>query len=178
MVGRYRFDPSRRQGLRLPDGTPVWWRPVVASDRRAFQAYFRQLSDETRFQRFQTPLTELPSSVWDSLLNEVDLNRHVALALHEGDAVIAVCHLVRLDEDWNTADLGVVVADSWQGRGIGHLVVREALRVARDIQRIDTEVVAGNQAAMRLLEGLGPNQVEYYGGTCRVQVDILLSAAA
>ena len=167
-----RFDRSWMDELHLRDGTAVWWRPVVPSDRDAFEASFPHLSARTRYLRFHNRVRQLPPSLWRKLVDEVDQRRHIAFALHAGAEVIAVCHLVRSEQDWHTADLSLLVTDEWQGRGAGSLLAREVLAVAGDVHRIDTAVLLENDAALRTLRGLGETLVEYVDGDYRARVDL------
>ena len=158
--------------LRLRDGAPVWWRYTNPSDRAAFEAGFAKLSKQSRFLRFGQDVDELPDAWWKHLVEEVDQHSHISLVLYAGDTPIAVCHLIRSADDWHTADVAVTVADDWQGRGAGGLLLREALRVAGDVRRIDTQVLLANTAAVQLLESVGELQLECVQGHCRAIVDV------
>ena len=55
--------------------------------------------------------------------------------------------------DEGTADIGLVVADAWQGLGLGSLLLDEILRAGeqRGIHEFSAEVLTDNRRALRLL---------------------------
>ena len=173
-----RQEPERSHKLRLRDGTPVWWRYVTPADRAAFSAGFAKLSGHSRYLRFQQQVDDLPDAVWNSLFDSIDQRSHIALVLYADASPIAVCRLIRLAEDWHTADVAVTVADDWQGRGAGGLLLHEALRVAGDIRTIDTQVLLSNIAAIRMLQSVGDLRMDCVQGHCRARVEIVAGAAA
>jgi GNAT superfamily N-acetyltransferase len=164
--------------LRLGDGTPVRWRYVKPGDRAAFSAGFEKLSERSRYLRFQQPVDDLPEGLWAWLFDSIDQRSHIALVLYAGDAPIALCRLIRLPNDWHTADVAVTVADDWQGRGAGGLLLEEALRVAGDVRSIDTQVLLSNIAAIRMLQSVGELRLDCVQGHCRARVDVVVGAAA
>jgi acetyltransferase len=165
--------------LLLRDGTPVTWRYVLPSDRASFEAGLADhLSARSRQQRFHSPAVQLPPAVWDNLVDRVDQDAHIALVMHAGTEGVAVAHVLRQPGRWWVADVAVTVADRWQGRGAGSLLLREAIAVAGDIETIDTLVMADNEAALRMLGSLGPVTVDCADGQCRVQVDLTVARAA
>lgn len=167
---RHRFDRSWADDLRLIDGTPVWWRVIVPTDRPSFERWLETLSKESLVRRFHVPFRSLPDEMWEALLNDVDQKRHIAIALHRGADIVGTCHLIRSRDDWHTADVAVTVTDVWQGKGAGGLMAREILGLAGDVRHIDTSVLQENRAARMLLARLGSASVSCANGTCRVRV--------
>ncbi|HEU5265727.1 MAG TPA: GNAT family N-acetyltransferase [Jatrophihabitans sp.] len=163
--------PSRPQ-LMLRDGTPVWWRFVEPADRAEFEAGFEQLSDRSRYRRFHQHVTELPEQLWDRLVDQANQHSNIAVLLYAGEHPIAVAHVFRSATDRHTADVAVTVSDDWQGRGAGSLLLREALTVASDVRRIDTQVLLSNTPAVRMLESFGDVEFECVQGHCRAVVQI------
>ena len=55
--------------------------------------------------------------------------------------------------DEGTADIGLVVADAWQGLGLGSLLLEEILRAGeqRGIHQFSADVLTDNRRALRLL---------------------------
>ncbi|MEO9139996.1 MAG: GNAT family N-acetyltransferase [Jatrophihabitans sp.] len=177
------MDSTNRIGtqLRLRDGTPVRWRFVVPSDRPAFEAGFASLPAHTRYLRFHQHINELPEQLWDGLdetANSAEPRRHVALLLYAGTDPIGVCHVIRSEQDWHTADVSVTIAEDWQGRGAAGLLLGEALYVAGDVHRIDTQVMLDNTAAIRMLESIGEIEFSCVQGHCQAVVTISAAAAA
>ena len=61
-----------------PDGRRVTLRPVLPQDAALEQALVRALSPSSRYQRFFTPIRELPAS-WLSRMTQIDDLQHLAL---------------------------------------------------------------------------------------------------
>lgn len=136
----------------LPDGGHLVIRPVRPEDKAAFIEAFERLSPETRYRRFFAPLNQLPVTLL-AALTEVDyVDRFAWVALTcEGDheALVGVARYARM-EDPAAAEVGLVVVDEYQGRGIGSLLldalVLEALGAG--VRRFEGEVL-GENAVMR-----------------------------
>ncbi len=164
--------------LRLRDGAAVRWRFVTPADRAVFAAAFANLSEHSLYLRFQQPVDGVPDEVWEQLYDTIDQRTHIALVLYAGESPIAVCRLIRLADDWHTADVAVTVTDEWQGRGAGSVLLRETLRIAGDIRHIDTQVLLSNVAAVQMLQSVGDLQLDCVQGHCRARVDLVTGAAA
>src|SRR2546428_8566518 len=56
-------------------------------------------------------------------------------------------------DEGTTADIGLVVADGWQGLGLGSLLLEEVLRAGeqRGIHEVSADVLTENHRALRLL---------------------------
>ena len=81
------------------------------------------------------------------------------VAEHPGEPVrrlIAVARYVRLPDDPDAAEVAIVVADDWQGRGrrlpAGRRAALAARRAARGIRRFTATMASDNVAAHRLME--------------------------
>lgn len=82
------------------------------------------------------------------------------VAVSDAGAVIGslTCAGGALKADQHTTDLGVYVEKAWRGRGVGAALMAEAVRWAvqsRRVRRVELEVMATNERAIRLYEGFG-----------------------
>ena len=61
------------------------------------------------------------------------------------------------DPDTDFADVGFIVKDTWQGKGLGRILVEEMIRLAREngIKGLTADVLASNQAMLHLFEQTG-----------------------
>jgi GNAT superfamily N-acetyltransferase len=68
-----------------------------------------------------------------------------ATAMLDGETLLGVARYVR-DEDDQAAEFALVVADSWQGRGIGARVMAKLIDAARrrGVKRLYGEILATN----------------------------------
>lgn len=147
---------SRGGGTRLRDGSSVEIRPIEPEDRDRLRSGFERFSDRTRYLRFQVPMPRL-SDEHLSYLTDVDHHDHEALVAVEPDSgdVIGDARFVRVGE--GVAECAIVVADDWQGRGLGSALLDRLVERAREegVQRFTALVLAQNAEAIRLLERLG-----------------------
>jgi len=76
--------------------------------------------------------------------------------LEEREALIGVARYV-LDAGGESCEFALVVADAWQGRGIGRRLMEKLIAVARErgLKRIYGEVLATNRAMLELARKLG-----------------------
>lgn len=138
----------------LPDGTPVWVRPIVPADSAALAEGFAQLSLESRSRRFLTAVPALSPRTL-RYLTEVDYINHFALVVwtsEEPEQLIAVGRYIRLTERPEAAEMAATVGDAYQGRGVGTLLMQSLIAVAQ-AAGISTFVASVRQdnAAMRAL---------------------------
>ena len=159
----------------LRDGSTVLIRSIEPDDRDRLRAGFEQLSDHSRYMRFQTPLANL-SEQQLSYLTEVDHHDHEALVAvgpseDEGE-IVGVARFVRVSD--GVAECAVTVADQWQGRGVATELLDRLAERAREegIDRFTALVLAQNTEALRLLERLGETEQRRSGA--QVELDIEL----
>lgn len=123
-------------------------RPLRNGDTAAVQAVFDRLGPTSRRQRFGGAKNVLTA---DDLarLARVDENHHVLVALVDGDP-IGIARLVR---DGSDAEVAVEVADEWQGRRVGTLLMAWLAADARaaGIERLHANVDYDNAASRALM---------------------------
>jgi len=145
----------------LPDGVTVTVRPIRPEDAEMEASFVRNLSENARHFRFMIGLKELTREMLIRF-TQIDYDRELALVglVERGGqwTQIAVARYVKADP--GSAHVAIVVADAWQGRGIGvrlfELLI-EAAR-ARGIVRLEGEVLAENTPARSLMARLGFSQ--------------------
>ena len=166
-IGRLFLGPRAPAGPEpthhLPDGTPVIVRPIEPTDAAAMAEAFARLSSRSRYQLFLSVVDRLTPAELE-YLSRVDGDRHLALGmavLQPGASTpvpVAIARCIREAEDPETAEVAVIVADEWQGRGVGRLLLGCLAERSRavGICRWKAVMLAENDAARRLLEGIGP----------------------
>lgn len=140
----------------LGDGTALVVRPIRPDDKDALVSGLERLSERTIYRRFLSPKAGFSASEL-RYLTEVDGHDHVAVVVEDPDEageLIATGRWIRLAEDGEAAEIAVTVADCWQRRGIGSLVVSVLADEAtwHGIYRFTATVSAENTPALRLLE--------------------------
>jgi GNAT superfamily N-acetyltransferase len=110
------------------DGTAVHLRPLRRDERELVARFFAGLSAESRRRRFLQPMPRLPEAMLRRLV-DVDGRHHVAMIASVDGECVGVASYVALADELGAAEVGVAVADHYQGRGIGRLLI-DALRPA------------------------------------------------
>jgi RimJ/RimL family protein N-acetyltransferase len=134
----------------LPDGRIVHIRPILPSDSDALVRFHEGLSGETTRLRFFTLHPHLtPREV--ERFTHVDHHNREGLVALSGDDIIAVG---RYDRIPGTADAEVafVVADGWQGHGLGTVLLHQLAARARaeGVTRFVAETLSENRPMQRV----------------------------
>jgi acetyltransferase len=119
--------------------------------------FFDRLSDRTRYQRFMQHLTELTPEML-ARFTRLDYPRELALvALHpQADEFIAVGRYAPRPGD-KSAEFGLVVADDWQGKGLGRALLERLCSAARNAgyDALYGYILADNRGMLELARRLG-----------------------
>ena len=145
-------EPDRHE---LLDGSEIELREVLPSDKEAIASGFEKLSPESRYRRFFAARDRL-SAADLRYLTEVDHVDHEAVIAFDDDGeTVGVARYVRGD-DPDTAEVAVVVADDWQGKGAGTaLLERLTTRAAEnDVERFVALVLQDNAEALDLFRSI------------------------
>jgi len=156
------------QPVKLRSGDWVLIRPVRRDDAAALAAAVEQLSEQSRYRRFHSAMPQLSEQML-SYLTDLDHHHHEALvALPRGSSeIIGVARFIRDVDSADTAELAIVVVDSWQRRGLGTVLVRELGRraAAVGITAFTAEILAENTPTLELVRHLGPADLTRHGAT-------------
>ena len=143
----------------LRDGTRVTIRPIGPQDAQREQAFVRGLSPESRYFRFMTTLRELSPEMLDRFTHPDPVRELALVALvDEGGAPkqvgVARCAAGAASQG---CEFAIVVADAYQGRGLGTRLMQELIARARacGVPRIEGLVLAANHAMLELMQALG-----------------------
>jgi RimJ/RimL family protein N-acetyltransferase len=140
----------------LPTGERVRVRAIRPEDEPRLCALYDRLSGRTVYQRFFTIMRRLPPD-WVHFLANVDYQRRFALVAEDAAAaeptLIGVARYEPVAGEGDVVELAFVVQDSWQGKGLGSLLVRELLRAAElnGFVRYRAFVLGDNRRMLSLL---------------------------
>ncbi len=143
---------------RLPDGTELVVRPIHPDDYAMERAFIRSLSRDAGYNRLLSSRKFTPEEI--RRLTCIDYEREMAFIAVTGDgqqaSLLGVARYVR-DTDAIAAEFAIVVADAWQHKGIGTVLLDTLLRHARSagIRRLHGITLATNQAMQDLARKLG-----------------------
>jgi acetyltransferase len=122
--------PAGLEGeVELREGTKVVVRPMRPEDVELEKRFFDGLSDRSRFQRFMQHLTQLPPRML-ARFTQLDYDRELALVALSGNQFIAVGRYAP-NLDGETAEFALVVADAWQAKGLGRILLERLREEAR-----------------------------------------------
>jgi RimJ/RimL family protein N-acetyltransferase len=149
--------PATPSEATLRDGSQIRLRRVTPADAPRLEEAFAQLSEESRRLRFLTAKPHLTQAELE-YLTQVDGHNHEALAVIDpatGDGV-GIGRWVRDLQDPTRAEVAVTVADAWQGRGMGTLLLDQLSERARQegITKFTALVAADNLSMQQLLKRL------------------------
>jgi acetyltransferase len=138
-------------------GTSVTLRPLRPEDREIELAFVSGLSRETRSNRLLGGARAITREYIETLVN-VDYSRDMALAattMLDGETLIGVARYV-LDKDDKAAEFAIVVADAWQGRGIGRRLLSKLIDIARrrGVKRLYGDVLGTNRPMLEFVRKL------------------------
>lgn len=143
----------------LKDGTTVMIRPVRPEDAQMQQEFVRNLSEESRYNRYMSSIKQLSQSMLVRF-TQLDYDREMALAMVrqavDGEEQLAVARYIT-DPDNESCEFALEVADTWQGKGIGVILMQALFDAAREqgLKTMVGEVLAGNKGMLKLMGRLG-----------------------
>jgi GNAT superfamily N-acetyltransferase len=148
---------DRATEVTLRDGSTIQVRPVRADDAAAVRCLFQGLSETARRLRWFSACPSLDCAV--AWATRVDHDRRCGLvAIVAGNGqFIAHAGFERDDQHPDCAEFAMVIADGFQGRGLGAILLGRLAEVA-DRARVATltgEVLADNQPMLRMLRHSG-----------------------
>lgn len=143
--------------VQMRDGTELYLRPVLPGDNERTTNGPVEFSAETLYRRFQS--VRSPSKSLMAYLFEVDYLDHLVFVLTEGadGPVVADVRFVRGEEDPAEAEIAFIVADAYQGRGIGTFLMCAISVAAGDdgVQRFTARVLSENHPMRGILNHFG-----------------------
>jgi RimJ/RimL family protein N-acetyltransferase len=145
----------------LADGTRLRVRAARATDERAVHELLYAISRESAYQRYFTVREIHPRS---EVLDFLDTDPRTSCALvaeRSSDSTIIGIARYDLHGVSGMGELGIIVRDEWQHRGVGTALVHRLLEVglAHGMKGLRADVLVGNAGMMALLRRFGPPEV-------------------
>jgi acetyltransferase len=141
------------------EGPRVTLRPIRPEDAEMEQAFVKGLSTESRYFRFMDTLREL-TPLMLVRFTQIDYDREMAFVAtvpgEPRETEVAVARYVA-NPDGESCEYAIVVADGWQGRGLGRRLMEQLIAVARTrgLRRMVGHVLAENRGMLELARKLG-----------------------
>lgn len=159
------------------DGAELLVRPIESRDGEALAEFVAGLSEEARFRRFLHPIKRLGDAELHHL-TYLDHDDAEALIALDGDRIVGVARYFRLPERPLAAEVAVTVADAWQHRGVGTLLLRRLVVLAKrhGVELFVATCLAANADMLLLLRELDGGIHRIGGGQGTVEVEVRLPA--
>ena len=161
--------PARyEQTLPLRGGGEYTIRPIQPSDAQMLQTLVQSLSSQSRYYRFVSSMAELSPSML-ARFTLIDYDREMALVavvkerkagpdgeMVQTERMVGVSRYVT-NPDSSSCEFALVVADDFNGKGLGSRLMLSIMEVARakGLSEIDGLVLANNPDMLKLMRRLG-----------------------
>jgi acyl-CoA synthetase (NDP forming)/GNAT superfamily N-acetyltransferase len=158
----------------LSDGTTVHIRPISPHDEDRLVGFHSGLSPESIYMRFFSAHAQLrPEEI--RRFTHVDGRERMALVATVRDDFVGVARYDRLATDSDEAEVAFVVTDSFQGRGLGTLLLEHLAAYARTqgLTRFRAETLWQNTAMQHVFRNAGfRTRSTYADGVVEVFMEI------
>ena len=160
----------------LKDGTKIRLGSIGVCDKQCIMSAFENLSGRSRYTRYHAPIGKLPDSYLESLLQADNLNSVVIVAyVADNDPLrgAGLARYVRLADEPGVAECSITIADDFQGKGLGALLLDYLVRHAR-LNKLSTlrgYVLSGNRPMIKLFERYDHSVQAEGDGTLRYDID-------
>jgi acetyltransferase len=152
--------PKKYETLwRMRDGRTVLLRPIKPEDEPLWLEMFRNFSEESiRFRFFQI-IKDTPHEVRVRYCN-IDYDREIAIVAElteNGQRKILGVVRVSLEPDRKSGEIAFIVADPWQGLGLGTKMVDYTIEICKEV-RVETLyaiMLPDNHRAINLTKKMG-----------------------
>jgi len=144
--------------IKLHTGQAIHLRPIRPEDEPGLAEMLKNVSRETLYMRFFGYIPKI-NHTWLTRFTHIDYDREMAIVaveteIKEGKTTEIITGIVRIIEDaWReSAEYSILVADNWQGHGLGNILTDHILEIARkrDIKKIVASVLPNNESMIKL----------------------------
>ena len=161
--------------IKLKNGTEVILRSIKPEDEMLWLEMFKSFSDESVWYRFFNVIKDTPHEVRIRYCN-INYDNEIAIIAELQEEQKKMLGVVRftLDSDKKSGELAFIVADQWQGLGLGTIMVEHVLNICRDkkIEIIYSFMLPNNYRGIRFLKKMGFNIVYLDQGDVKCVLDL------
>ncbi len=170
------------RAAQLKDGRSIQLRPIRPEDEPMWQAMAAACSDESIHSRFRL-LVRKPSHSIASRFCFIDYDREMAIVAEIEELgvrkIIGIGRLVA-DSDHDKAEYAVLVADQWQGQGLGSQLTNYCVEIGRSwgLKQIEAETDWDNRKMLATFKKAGFEITERSDGIVSLQRTLLPAESA
>ena len=147
---------------------------LETTDRSQLRRFFFRLSPETLYRRFHGPIVRPEQAQPDRLLDIDHHDREAVVAVLDGEILGVARYVRRAGTD--SAEVAVVVADSWQRQGLATRMcsMLSTLAATEGVRQFTLSMQPDNPAVLRLVRRLYPDaRLSYSQGMCEAVVALV-----
>src|SRR5579872_4144726 len=122
------FPAQRQATVVLRDGATISVRPIRASDERGLAQFYAGLSLESRVLRFFAAVANVDAQA--RRMADVDYRSRYGIVALAGSDDVIVGHAMYVEEAPRKAELALAIADAFQGRGLGTILLGQLAEAA------------------------------------------------
>jgi acetyltransferase len=154
------FDPKKYEKLvRLRDGRTVLLRLIKPEDEPLWLEMFQNFSEESVRYRFFYMIKDTPHEM-RARYCDIDYDKEIGIVAElEEEGRRKILGVVRLiiEQDGKKGEVAFIVADPWQGLGLGSKMVDHMIEICRDrgLETVYALTLPDNYRAIRLLKKRG-----------------------
>jgi acetyltransferase len=159
----------------LRDGTPVLLRPMKPEDEPLVSDFLGKCSKETIYFRYFRLIRRWSHEMLIRFTQN-DYDRELglmAIGQPPGPEVMMGVSRMVMAADRSEAEFAVIVADPWQGKGLGPKLMERLIEIAREqgVKLLYGDVLAQNQPMLEMVKRLGFSlRKDVESGTYRVEM--------
>jgi acetyltransferase len=164
--------PKKYETLwKLRDGRTVLLRPIKPEDEPLWLEMFQNFSEESIRYRFFQIIKDTPHEVRVRYCN-IDYDREIAVVAElteNGRRKILGVARVSLEPDRKAGEIAFIIADPWQGLGLGTKMVDHAIEICEDmgVETLYAIMLPDNYRAMSLMKKMGFTLTYLEDGTAK-----------
>ena len=140
-------------------------RSLELGDHDAVLDFLASLSLDTLYRRFFS-VPRIDDHLVEMVVHPTECCS-VALVALEADRIVGIATYDRRDDEPTAAEVAIVVADDWQHRGVGSILMRKLGGAAsrRGIERFTATMLSDNRAVVDFVHRTAPVARLHFDGT-------------
>ena len=147
-----------------------WIRLARPADRPLLEAMHRRCGPASRYHRWHAPLPAIPERYLAGAL--AGSAEHIALVAtcRPAGSIVAIASAVR--QHGTSWEIGILVEDAHQRRGIGNALLGRLLKAIPDCAELHADLLTERAGLLRTLGRLGPVRVDWDGEVVHAVVEL------
>ncbi len=169
--------PKKYETLwKLRDGRTVLLRPIKPEDEPLWLEMFQKFSEKSIRYRFFNVIKDTPHEMRVRYCN-IDYDREIAIVAEmseDGQRKILGVVRVPIEPDKKTGEIAFIVADPWQGLGLGSKMVDHMIEICKDkkLETIYGVMLSDNYRAIDLMKKMGFAIKQLGNGTVKATLNL------